>query len=169
MGVNIMLAVGSLVMFATFLGSSNKVMIGNNQLAAQNEYYIAGLSFGQSIIDEAKTKKFKEGAFIGTDAAAEVVTGADTLSSKGFASERKFDDVDDYNGYKRRVNSARAEGYVIVTSVDWVEEDKPWKTSSTETNYKQLVVKVTSPYFPKVVKSGLEVSDTVKLWYVFNR
>ena len=169
MGVNIMLALGSLVMFATFLGSSNKVMIGNNQLASQNEYYIAALSYGQSIIEEAKTKAYKEGSFLGTDATAEKVTFADTLTSKGFLSELKFDDVDDYDGYKRKVNSPRAEGYIMTTTVNWADTTAPNTASITETSFKRMVVKITSPYFPKIVKSGVEVSDTLKLTYVFTK
>jgi hypothetical protein len=162
-----MLALGSLVMFATFLGSSNKVMIGNNQLASQNEYYIAALSYGQSVIEEAKTKAFKEGNFIGTDAVAEKITWTDTLTSKGFVSELKFDDVDDYDGYRRRIDSPRAEGYIVISNVSWVDESSPNTSSMTETLYKRMTIKITSPYFPKVEKSGIEYQDTLKLSYVF--
>lgn len=164
-----MLALGSLVMFATFLGSSNKVMIGNNQLASQNEYYIAALSYGQSVIEEAKTKAYKEGSFLGIDAPGEKVNWVDTVSTKGYASEMKFDDVDDYDGYTRRVNSPRAEGYLMMTTVNWADESSPNSGSIIETNYKRMIVKITSPYFPKVMKGGVEVADTVKLSYVFTK
>jgi hypothetical protein len=152
MGANIMLALGSLVMFATFLGSSNRVMIGNSQLAAQNEYYIAAVSYGQSVIDEAKTKAYQGYTVVG---------GTKTLS------QRKFDDVDDYNGYRRRVDSPRAEGYVVLASVNWVSELNPNTISATPTSYKRMLVRITSPYFPKIEKDGLHYQDTLKLSYVF--
>lgn len=181
MGVNIMLALGSLVMFATFLGSSNKVMIGNNQLASQNEYYIAALSYGQSVVEEAKTKEYQgyivvgsgptavktKSLLLGVESAGEKITWIDSLGAKGFASESKFDDVDDYDGYRRRINSPRAEGYIVSTSVNWVDESSPNSISVTPTRYKRMIVNVTSPFFPRVSKGGLEVPDTLKLSYVF--
>jgi hypothetical protein len=177
MGVNIMLALGSLVMFATFLGSSNKVMIGNNQLASQNEYYIAALSYGQSVIDEAKTKHYQgtvmvggvpaPSLLLGVETSAEKINYVDTMTVKGYASEQKFDDVDDYDGYSRLVNSPRAEGYRISASVNWADETNPNLVSATPTAYKRMLVKITSPYFPKIEKGGVTSQDTVKLTYVF--
>jgi hypothetical protein len=177
MGANIMLALGSLVMFATFLGSSNRVMIGNSQLAAQNEYYIAAVSYGQSVIDEAKTKAYQGYTVVGgtqtpsdlngVESTGEQVSFIDTLTDLGYASQRKFDDVDDYNGYRRRVDSPRAEGYVVLASVNWVSELNPNTISATPTSYKRMLVRITSPYFPKIEKDGLHYQDTLKLSYVF--
>jgi hypothetical protein len=177
MGVNIMLALGSLVMFATFLGSSNKVMIGNSQLASQNEYYIAALSYGQSIIDEAKTKKYQDSVIVGgvktpstllgTETAGEKISFVDTVTANGYASEQRYNDVDDYNGYTRLVNSPRAEGYRLSASVNWVDEMSPNKVSVAPTRYKRMVVNITSPFFPKIEKGGLTYADTVKLSYIF--
>ena len=39
--INIISAIGALVIFGTFLGSSNRLMVGNTQVAEQNEYYIS--------------------------------------------------------------------------------------------------------------------------------
>ncbi len=174
-----MLALGSLVMFATFLGSSNKVMIGNNQLASQNEYYIAALSYGQSVIDEAKTKSYQGFIMVGptktvsllrgTETVGEQVSFVDTMTNKGFASEQKFDDVDDYDGYRRRVNSPRAEGYMLLTTVNWVDDANPNSVSVTPTDYKRMVVSVTSKFFPKITKGGVEVQDTLKISYIFGK
>lgn len=182
MGVNIMLALGSMVMFATFLGSSNKVILGNNQIATQNEYYIAALSYGQSVIDEAKTKAFygtittgsgplavkTRSLLLGTENSGERIAYADTLTAAGYASEAKFDDVDDYDGYLRRVNSPRAEGYMISTAVRWVNETAPSTVSTTPTLSKRMMVYVTSPYFPRVERNGSSYPDTLKLSYVFS-
>src|SRR5262245_39016337 len=60
MGGNMILTIGSVLLFGTFLSLANKLMIGNNQIASQNEYYITSLSLAQSIIEEAKTKAFDQ-------------------------------------------------------------------------------------------------------------
>jgi len=183
MGVNIMLAIGSIIMFTTFLSSSNKVMMGNSQIASQNEYYIAALSYGQSVIEEAKTKMYegplspgppKGGAttnslFLGPETSGEKIGFVDTLGPRGFTSEERFDDVDDYDGYHRMVNSPRAEGYAISTSVNWVDKVDPNSISSSVTDYKMMVVKVTSPFFPKIERAGVTSQDTLKLIFFFNR
>jgi len=172
MGVNIMLALGSMLMFSTFLGSFNKVMLGNNQISSQNEYYIAGLSYAQSVVDEAKMKAYEDPAnplLLGIDSPAEKIGRADTLGALGYASESKFDDVDDYDGYTRLVNSPRAEGYEISASVNWVDPKNLNTVSPGHTDYKRMVVRVTSRYFPKIERGGVELQDTVKLTYFFNR
>src|SRR5262249_34588498 len=92
MGSNTLLAVGALIIFSTFLSSSDKLMIMNTQLAEQNEYYLTALSLGQSLIAEAKTKAFDQNtvtnpvissdslsAVLGTDGASETVPSPDTL------------------------------------------------------------------------------------------
>jgi len=179
MGVNIFLALGAMMMFSTFLGASNRVMIGNSQLSSQNEYYIAALSYGQSVIEEAKTK-FYQGTIqagplkvpsliIGIESGTETVPVPDLLKGNGYSSAQKFDDVDDYNGYVRRVNSPRAEGYLLTTTVNWVDETNPAVVSKTPTKYKLMVVNVTSPFFPKVENNGVERPDTLKVSYLFSR
>lgn len=182
MGSNIMLALGALIMFGTFLGSSNKLMIGNNQIAAQNEYYIAGLALAQSIIDEAKTKAFDHTtdtvtarstatltapASLGRDGGAESVPQPDTSTSAGFSSVAKFNDIDDYNNYRRLVNTSRAEGYSVGVLVRYASPNAPDSISGARTFCKRMEVRVTSPYFPKINSGGTLVSDTVKLYYAF--
>lgn len=191
MGANMLLTIGALVIFGIFLGAANKLMIGNNQIASQNEYYITAISLAQSVIDEAKTKAFDEKtvsgsvsnrtsltavASIGKDGASEAVPFPDTLSSsspysstnKGYWSAIKFDDVDDYNGYYRLVNTPRAEGYQIRVTVNYANENSPDNSSLTQTYCKRMVVKVTSPYFPKASDgAGSTVPDTLTLSYAF--
>jgi hypothetical protein len=179
MRINMLLALGALMMFATFLGASNRVMIGNSQVSSQNEFYIAALSYGQSVIEEAKTKLYQgqivvgpittPSLLLGPETAAEVISTFDHLTGNGYQSEAKFDDVDDYNGYLRKIDSPRAEGYKLLTMVNWVSETDPNVISASPTRYKRMVVNVTSPFFPKIEKAGVERPDTLKLTYVFTR
>lgn len=183
MGSNIILALGALIIFGTFLSSSNQLMTGNTQIADQNEYYVAALSLAQSIIDEAKTKAFDKKTVdltssiaapesctapvsLGRDGAELTsVPPTDTLvktnpysaSSPGYRSMDKFDDIDDYNGYKRLVNTARAEGYTVAVTVNYASTTYPDSTKNTQTFCKVLRVTVTSPY----------ISNAVTLSYAF--
>ena len=183
MGTNVILAVGALVIFGTFLSSSNRLMTVNTQIAEQNEYYITAISLGQSVIAEAKAKAFDQktigkmfpfaspdslSVVLGQDGLAEqppnvpipdvVSTAAPyTPSNPGYFSTYKYNDVDDYNGYKRKVNTPRAEGYMVWSTVQYASPTHPDSTKSVRTFCKRMNVYVASPF----------IKDTVKLSYAF--
>lgn len=172
MGANMILTIGAILLFGVFLNTSNQLMIGNNQIAATNEYYVSALAIGQSVIDEAKTKAFDEKTIVnrvstadsmtvvgalGRESGAENVPNPDTLSTNGFGSTTKFDDVDDYNGYRRRVNTSRAEGYFVSVTTNYAVETSPETTSGVRTFCKKMSVKIWSKYIP----------DTLNLSYAY--
>ena len=189
MGANMLLTIGAVLLFGMFLSLSNKLMIGNNQIASQNEYYITGLSLAQSVIDEAKTKAFDQKTAsgsvssrssltspdsLGRDGSSELtVPAVDTLcssspyssTSKGYWSSIKFNDIDDYKGYSRLVNTPRAEGYKLRVTVNYASETSPDSSSMSRTYCKKITVKVTSPYFPKQGDNG--GPDTLTIPYAF--
>ncbi len=183
MGTNVILAVGALVIFGTFLSSSNRLMTVNTQIAEQNEYYITAISLGQSVIAEAKTKAFDQktigrlyafaipdslSVVLGQDGVAEqppnvpvpdiVSTSAPySPSNPGYSSTYKYNDVDDYNGYRRLVNTPRAEGYVVWSTVQYASPTFPDSTKAVRTFCKRMNVYVASPF----------IKDTVRLSYAF--
>jgi hypothetical protein len=166
------LTIGAILLFGVFLKTSNQLMIGNNQIAATNEYYISALSVGQSVIDEAKTKAFDEKTVLkavftsdsltavgslGRESGAEAVPSPDTLKSGTFGSLTKFDDIDDYNGYRRLVNTTRAEGYNLLVRLNYASETNPETSSGSKTFCKRMTVKVWSKFIP----------DTLSMSYAF--
>jgi hypothetical protein len=112
-------------------------------------------AFAQSMLDEILTKWFDEKAIstkiynysdmtttsaFGTNfgEAIPLVGGLDLA----FGSLKKFDDVDDYHKYKRRITNALGWQFTIVDSIDYVLEDDPNTRSSTQTFYKRITVHV---------------------------
>ncbi len=188
MGSNMMLTIGAILLFGMFLSIANRLIVGNTQIASQNEYYITGLSLAQSIIDEAKTKAFDQYTKDSTTLVArtsltawnalgreagEVVPSPDTISAavpysstnKGFMSAVKFNDVDDYNGYSRLVNTPRAEGFRLSVTVNYGSETNPDSAVSTKSYCKRMIVKVTSPFFRNNTLNG--GPDTLTVRYVY--
>ncbi|MBI1804232.1 MAG: hypothetical protein HY033_12630 [Ignavibacteriae bacterium] len=179
MGANIILAVGAIVIFGTFLSSSNRLMTGNTQIAEQNEYYITALSLAQSVINEAKTKAFDEKVLVSAVPSADSMTAPGSLgkdagesvpnpdvlttaspfssASPGFRSSFEFDDIDDYRNYNRLVNTPRAEGYRINVSMTYASATYPDSAKNQRTYCKRMTVNVMSPFIP----------DTIKLSYAF--
>jgi len=156
-----LLTAGAIVLFGVFLLSANRLMGNATITADENKFYVTALSIGQSIIDEAKTKAFDQKTIVsaipvtdsltvpasmGRDGFAEAVPSPDTLSSLGYASARKFNDVDDYKGYRRLVNTPRGSGYIVDVTVGYVSETCPDSSKNTRTYCKRMTVTVKSPF-----------------------
>lgn len=160
MGQNTILTIGGLVLLGGFMLSANRILSENSVNTEQTEYVLTALSLAQSVVDEAKAKSFDEKTtaalvnvsdslttILGRDG-AESTPNPDTLSLLGtFKSAATFDDVDDYNGYVRLVNTERGTGYRLSVTVKYVSETNPDSDSYVPTFCKRMTVSVTSPFF----------------------
>ncbi|GEM_PF-883699 len=72
---------------------------------------------------------------------------ADPYKSIQKGSSSWFDDVDDYNGYKRIANSADIPGYLLTVSVYYVTKSNPNAPAGFQTFYKRIDVSVTHPIY----------------------
>jgi len=172
MSSNLALVIFGMLLLGTFMLMANGIMLENSTAADRNEYYLTAMSLAQSVIDEAKTKAFDQRTVSGPvtskdsltsplsltrEGSGEVVPVPDTLTSQGFLSIIKFNDVDDYNGYRRLLNTPRANGYMLAATVRYVSATYPDSASSTKSYSKRMTVTVTSPYFP----------DSLSVQYIF--
>ena len=165
MGVNMLLTIGGIILLSTFILYASGLMSDNVKISSDNEYVITAIGLGQSLIEEAKLKAFDEATAAGTVNAAsqlsaanilgsdngETVQNPDTAAANGSASFAKFDDVDDYNGYVRIVNTPRAENYRVRATVNYASETYPDSVKTIQTFCKRMTVTVTSAYFPQPV------------------
>lgn len=162
MGSSLLLTIGSLVMLGLFMLSANGLISDNIHTAEENEYYLTALSLAQSVIDEAKTKSFDQvtvtsvvsspSAFttpagLGPDT-GESITGPDSASGGVYLSLSRFNDIDDYQGYIRLANTARADRYTVTAAVEYANALSPDSSSAVGTFCKKMTVTVTSPYLP---------------------
>lgn len=161
MGINMLLTIGGIVLLTTFVLYANGLMFDNTKIASDNEYVITAISLAQSVIDEAKTKGFDEATLLatvtsandltpvilmGADGPSETFATPDSIDSNHPHSIAQYDDVDDYHGYVRIVNTPRAEGFRVETAVEYVSETNPDSVSAVRTFCKRMQVTVTSPY-----------------------
>ncbi len=166
-----MITLGGLVLFGIFLLSTNSIILTQSDIAVSNEFYISAIGLGQSLIDEAKGKKFDESAVAGTLKAVgdltapnslgretgESYTSPDSSWTGNFRSLTYFDDFDDYNNYTRMVNTPRADKYSITSKIGYVSETWPDSTKTVRTFAKKMTVTVSSPY----------LSNSIVLEYLF--
>jgi hypothetical protein len=164
-GNSLFLTIGALLLFGLFLLTGNRRIVEGKISADGSEYTMTAVSLAQSLIDEAKLKAFDEKSLagavlrsdltnnssLGKDGGAESVPVPDVTAAAGYASATKFDDVDDYKGYTRLVNTSRASNYSITVSVNYASETYPDSAKSVKTFCKKMTVTVTHPNIPSPV------------------
>jgi hypothetical protein len=155
---NYLLAFGALVIFSIFSLISNSSIVNNKKVALESEFIITATSLAQSVIEEAKNKAFDQmtivdtvtvpaslSTILGPDNASEKsVPSFDTIINNTFKSASLYNDVDDYNGYKRIVNSPFSPTDTIKVRVSYCSGTSPYDTSGTKSFYKRMTVTVTS-------------------------
>lgn len=171
MGSGFLLTIGALLLLGIFTLTANGLISENERIADENEYYLTSLSIAQSIIEEAKSKSFDQATVsapldslivltlptsLGPEP-GEFVPVPDSLGPDGYMSLKFFNDVDDYNGYLRVVNTPRAEGYIVNVSIAYGSPTWPDSTLATNSFCKRMTVTVTSPL----------VSEAVALQYAY--
>lgn len=171
MGNSFLLTIGALLLLGLFTLTANGLIAENERIADENEYYLTSLSIAQSVIDEAKSKSFDQTTVsapldslltltlpmsLGPEP-GEFVPVPDSLTPNGYLSQSMFNDVDDYNGYVRVVNTPRAEGYTVNVRIDYASPTWPDSTVTTSSFCKRMTVTVTSPL----------VSEAISLHYAF--
>jgi hypothetical protein len=172
MGDSLMLVIGGLIILGIFLLGANSLLLDNTTLAQQNEALLTAISLAQSVVEEAKTKAFDQNvlsgmpcsrdsltsvSLLGPDGSSDTVPFPDTLSVLGFHSTSRFNDVDDYNGYTRRVNTPRGGPFDITTNVEYVSEVAPDLSLSTTSYCKKMTVRVTGP----------QLANPLSIQYIF--
>ena len=147
-------------------------IVNNKKIAMESEFIITATSLGQSVIEEAKNKAFDEKTL--SDTVTVVGSLSSTLGREGsesasvplpdnllnntFRSAVFYDDIDDYNGYKRIVNTPLSGNDTINVQVAYVNQSSPYAVNANRTWCKKMTVTVTSAF----------ISIPVVLTYIFS-
>jgi hypothetical protein len=160
-----MLILAAMAILSLLTLSINSSLVNASVFGLNMEVNLDGISVAQSMLDEVLFNDFDQSttnnvrafdynditpvASLGPDGSGEAITGnvdvEDTLKVNDFQSKTKFNDVDDYNGYKRKAWNTRLGWFDVSVKVSYVDESNPDALSSTPTFYKRVVVTVTHP------------------------
>ena len=166
------MALGGLVIFSIFSLMTNTSILNNKKIALESEFIITATSLAQSVIEEAKNKTFDQNTV--TDTVTVLGSLSSTLGREGtestnvplpdvmtnntFKSAIYYNDVDDYNGYTRTVNTPYSGNNSVSVQVSYVSETSPDSVSANRTWCKKMTVAVTSPL----------ISVPIVITYVFS-
>ena len=136
----------------------NSLLIDKTRTMLEAEASLSAVSIAQTMIDEIMRKSFDAATATGTrvydstkftapnalgPSASEKshVAAIDTVN----ASDRWFNDVDDYDLYKRISSTPVLGKFSVLDSVYYVTETDPDARSGYQTNFKKVVITVTHP------------------------
>jgi hypothetical protein len=159
------LTIGAFVVLSSMTLNVNTQLVGTGTTGLEMEATLDGISIAQSMLDGLMTKDFDNhttggvrayspsdltatGSF-GPDGSTQIISGLDSSSASVFQSQTKFDDVDDYNGYARKVWNPRFGWFDVSVSVSYANEDNPNTTQTDKSFYKLISVRVTHPNLVK--------------------
>lgn len=153
----------AMVLFSIILMTSNKIIFLNSQKGMESEAEKRALSIAQTIIDEARVLPFD----------ANSVSGPPTNVPEGFSasgsgagenSRSDFNDFDDYHNWSETVDwepGSGDEAFQVDIEVLYVSppnyEMASGHIGTPYTEYKKMVVTVTSEYLKKTNGENIQI------------
>ena len=159
MGFNQFLSIGAIALLALVSLRFNSTLLESRTTEVENKVYLTAFSLADDLIEEIKQKAFDEQTVEWRAIPVEQLSPASLFGpvDPGESNVSTFDDIDDYHGYQKAVSLPHVENYSVMSTVDYVSATDPDVTSSGQTYFKRISVRVTSPY----------LSHPVKLSFVF--
>lgn len=146
-----LLSLGALLIFSLISLRFDTAVLENTGVEVENKVYLTAFSLADDLLEEIKQKAFDENTTIFPITNPAGLTDY-PLGPSSWEVYPDFNDIDDFNGYKRVIDAPHAEKYEVSCEVYYVGEDTPEAKSSVRTFYKRADVKVTSPYLKNPVK-----------------
>src|SRR5574341_1456173 len=156
-----MLTAGFIVLLIMLRISSNRMLMESQQTTYESEAIDIAADLANSLLTEATKKSFDEKVDYTVAQSASNMTSVGSLGSETgesfspvpdvapFQSVSKYDDVDDYKGYRRTVDSQTMKGFLLTADVYYVTQSNTDQASSSQTFFKRIDVRVTHPtYIP---------------------
>jgi hypothetical protein len=154
------LMIGAMVILVVATWSVMGIMADSDAVTAESKYQFMAVAAGQAVIGEARVKAFDQRTVAGDMPAPERMTEADRLGpdpgesastagtpdtevpGAGFNSTVMFNDIDDYNGYRRIVHTGDAYDLLLEVTVSYARPTAPDSLLSFPSFCKRMSVRV---------------------------
>ena len=148
-----LLTIGAMILLATIMLRVNTSTLQTMTSTYNSKYDILAASIANSIIEEAKDKKFDEATVSSAVSSTYSLTSSGNLKAEYGETYPDFDDFDDYNGYTKIDSTIFPTLFNAVCTVEYITDLNPDVKSLTQTWTKKITVAVSSD----------ATTDTVKL------
>ncbi|HEY6906939.1 MAG TPA: hypothetical protein VI230_05690 [Ignavibacteriaceae bacterium] len=154
--VQSMLTMGALVLLSLSSLRFNTSVLENSTAQIENKVTLTAFSLADDMIETIKQRSFDQATVEFPTGLANLTPPA-KLGPETGETYQTFNDIDDYNNYKKTVSAPHAENYGVLCTVKYVDGNNPDNEIGTQSYYKKVTVTVTSPY----------MRDEVNLSFVF--
>ena len=155
-----MLSAGALVLLTMLVINAHRLVVQSGDAAVAAEAAQVGIDLAQSLLDEIQTKRFDQFADTSGTQPVSDFTAPNALGpgagesfslpdTRLYTSIRKYNDVDDYNGYTRNATVGQFNGYQLSVTVVYVNDDNPDVVVGVKTYTKRVQVTVHYPAYFK--------------------
>jgi hypothetical protein len=166
----VMMVLGAFTLLSVLVLNVNGMITGTMQTSLEMQATLNAVSIAQSMMDEILKREFDEASIntriyntndmtptagLGPNL-GETIFGIDST----FQSKSKFDDVDDYHNYRRKVKDSHLGWYYVTNSVEYVNETEPDQKIWSQTFVKRITITVANQYMLKK-KNSNEVQPVV--------
>jgi len=168
------ITVMALVLLTIAIVGANRLIVESINTRMEGEALHLAAGIAQSLLDEAKSKKFDHKAVETYYQATSEFTAATSLGPDGtepgfstispdvfpFRSIGNYNDFDDYRNYVRVVNTGTIQGFIVKATVTYVATGNPESATTTRTYWKRMNVTVEHPTY---LKKPIQLS-TIKVY-----
>lgn len=140
------LSLGALLLLSLVSLRFNSAILENSTIEIENKVYLTAFSLANNVIEEIKKKAFDVATLNFPTTDPSVLTSPYSLGPAYNEKYPNFNDIDDFNGFRRVVSAPHAENYQVACVVYYVSEYNPDYKVMKQTFYKRADVTVTSPY-----------------------
>ncbi len=150
-GVQSFLSLGAMMIFSLISLRFDSAVLQNVEVEVENKVYLTAFSLADDLLEEIKQRAFDANTidFPITNTAGLTNYPMGPATGETYPN---FNDIDDFNGYKRLIDAPHAEKYEVSSVVYYVGENTPEVKSSIRTFYKRTDVTVNSPYLKNPVQ-----------------
>ncbi len=157
-----MLSAAFLVLLTIAVMNANRLLVESETETYRGEALELASNYGQALLIEASRKKFDKNALDSVYQNKDVFTSPGSLGPESgetispwpdiapFKSPTVYDDLDDYNGYQRiidTVDTKRIPGFLLKVTVYYVKKSAPGTIQTSQQYLKRLDVTVEHPSY----------------------
>ena len=156
MSSNMLIVIGTLVLFSLLAVNSNRNVMLSQEKRIDSQLISTGTNLGQSYMNQISSKAFDAAVVNGGDLTdINILTNPNQLGPETGETLNTYNDIDDYNNYQNIITNTPGDTYTLIANINYVNESDFSSIVSTKTRVKRIYVYVTNSY----------MQDTVKIYY----
>ncbi|MBI5463860.1 MAG: hypothetical protein HY966_02755 [Ignavibacteriales bacterium] len=157
------LTVAFLITLTVIVLNANKMILDSEQDSISGMALRESADIAESLISEIQRKKFDQNAVVTYYQAQSEFTSASKLGPESgesispspdvwpYKSIKNYTDADDYNGYKRTVDTPTLQGYTVACKVYYVTNTNFESVQTSQQYFKRITVTVEHSQYLKAV------------------